>query len=173
MQTPPSLTELTPIPPQMKNFGKFGRFLSGLAMSLAMLAFVLALSPDVLRRLQPQPERPVGQVVRDGIGKFSDGVTGLFSDRYDVPPDAPPAQVTIYQRIEVAADLLAIFALLVAALGWVMQERSLASTLTRPVAVALAFSVAALAYSLQVKALCALAAALLVLAVCRTQSAKP
>ncbi len=137
-------------------------------MAIAMLAFSLALSPDVLRRLQPAPDRPVGQVVRDGLGQFKDGVTGLFSERYDVPADAPAARVSIYQRIEVAADLLAIFALLIAALAWVSQTSS-SIGITRPIAIALAFAVAALAYSLQVKALCALAAALLVLAVCRVQ----
>lgn len=153
-------------PPQPANTIKRCRicgFLVWLALVLGMLAFVLALTPDVLTRLQPQPERPVGQSVRDGIGQLSEGVTGLFSDRYDVPADAAPRVISRAEIAAVAADLLAILTLLIAALGWIAQEQC-RSTRARPLAAALAFAVAALAYSLQIKALCALGGAMLVLA---------
>jgi len=157
--SPPAPSAALPFAKRSRAYG----FLVWLALLLGMLAFVLALTPDVLARLQPPPERPVGQSVRDGLGQLSEGVTGLFSNRYDVPADAAPREVSAAEITAVAADLLAILTLLIAALGWIAGERY-GNAHARPLAVALAFAVASLAYSLQIKALCALVGAMLVLA---------
>jgi len=161
---PANLTPQAPLPavPAQKHC-RACSFFVWFALLLGMIAFVLALTPDMLARLQPPPERPVGQTVRDGLGQLSEGVTGLFSDRYDVPVDAAPQIIAPAEIAAVASDLLAILTLLMAALGWIASERY-GNARDRPLAVALAFAVAALAYSLQIKALCALLGAMLVLA---------
>lgn len=128
------------------------------ALALAMLGFLLILSPALWLRVAPPVEKPIAASVRDSVTALGSSVSSMFGTETQQPSQAATAPMAPWPvRIEALAALLAIGSIMFAAAAYVRRQDG------RCIAASIALASATLAYGFELRMLLALFAALLVL----------